>query len=84
MATMTKTVTFPSVEWFEALREIMNADETRFKNLGGADITFGVRVDDEDDEIASRVFKIVFDKKDYRQFENRCKIEGFMEGSLLT
>lgn len=55
---MTKTLTFPSTDWFEALREIMNADEPRFKELGGADITFGVRVDDEDGEVDSRGFKI--------------------------
>lgn len=61
MASITKTLTFPSLEWVEALREIMNADEARFKKLGGSDFTFGIRVDDEDDEITSRVFKIVFE-----------------------
>ena len=61
MTTITKTLTFPSVEWFEALRDIMNTEEARFKKLGGSDFTFGVRIDDEDGEINSRVFKIVFE-----------------------
>ena len=61
MAIQLKTVTFPSLEWFQALCEVMNADEPRFKKLGEADITFGVRVDDEDDEIDSRGFKVRFE-----------------------
>ena len=61
MKTTTKTLTFPSVEWFAALRSIMNTDELRFKELGTADVSFGVQVDDEDGEIPSRVFRIVFE-----------------------
>lgn len=61
MAPHTRTLTFPSVAWFEALRGIMNTDEARFKDLGGADLTFAVRVDDEDGELPSRTFRIAFE-----------------------
>lgn len=37
-------VTFPSVEFFEALRERMREDAARFERLGYFDTTFGVRV----------------------------------------
>jgi hypothetical protein len=38
------TVSFPSTEYFEALKQNMAADQERFRRLGFIDTTFGVRV----------------------------------------
>jgi hypothetical protein len=35
--------TFPSVEWFNAVREIVNADD-RYRHIGTCDATVGLRV----------------------------------------
>jgi len=37
-------VSFPSTEYFKALKEKMAADQERFRRLGFIDTTFGVRV----------------------------------------
>ena len=37
---------FPSVEWFDAVREIVNSDEA-FRRLGTVDTTVGVKVGEE-------------------------------------
>jgi hypothetical protein len=44
---------FPSVEWFESLRKLVNGDE-RFKHFGTVDAKVGVRVGD-------RCFEVVFE-----------------------
>ena len=44
---------FPSVEWFQALQEMVNADPD-FRRLGSIDIAMGVKV-------GSRVFIITFE-----------------------
>ena len=44
---------FPSVEWFQALQEMVNADPD-FRRLGSIDISMGVKV-------GSRVFIITFE-----------------------
>src|SRR5215468_6066242 len=38
------TVSFPSTEYFEALKQNMAADQERFRRLGFIDTTFAVRV----------------------------------------
>ncbi len=47
------TLVFPSVEWFEALRQLVNADP-EFRRLGTVDAAMGVKV-------GQRVFVIVFE-----------------------
>ena len=44
---------FPSVEWFQALRELVNSDE-EFRRLGNIDAVMGVKV-------GERVFVITFE-----------------------
>lgn len=39
-------LTFPSVEWFQALRELVNSDE-EFRRLGNVDAIMGVKVGDK-------------------------------------
>ena len=45
--------TFPSVEWFNALREITNADPA-FRHLGTVDATVGVKV-------GSKLYELTFE-----------------------
>jgi len=42
-----KPVEFPSVAWFEALAKAAAADEDRYRRLGFAEITLGVKVGDQ-------------------------------------
>jgi hypothetical protein len=44
---------FPSVEWFEAIKDIVNADPA-FRQLGTTDTVFGVKV-------GERVYEITFE-----------------------
>ena len=44
---------FPSVEWFEAVREIINHDEA-YRRLGTCDIEMGV-------EVGDRLFRLTFE-----------------------
>ncbi|MDE2843265.1 MAG: hypothetical protein OXN21_07780 [Chloroflexota bacterium] len=46
-------LTFPSVEWFQALQELVNSDE-EFRRLGNVDAIMGVKVGD-------RVYVITFE-----------------------
>ena len=48
-----KTLVFPSVEWFEAIRELVNSDPA-FRHLGSVDAVMGVAV-------GERVFMITFE-----------------------
>ncbi len=48
-----KTLVFPSVEWFEAIRELVNSDPG-FRHLGSVDAVMGVAV-------GGRVFMITFE-----------------------
>ena len=52
-ATSGSALVFPSVEWFQALQEMVNADPD-FRRLGSIDISMGVKV-------GSRVFIITFE-----------------------
>ena len=47
--------TFPSVEWFHALREIVNADDD-YRKLGTCDAVVGVKVPD-----AGKSFRLTFE-----------------------
>ena len=53
MSPAASTLVFPSVEWFEALRQLVNADP-EFRRLGTVDAAMGVKV-------GQRVFVIVFE-----------------------
>jgi hypothetical protein len=46
---------FPSVEWFEAVKEIVNNDEA-FKRLGTVDATVGIKVGDQLFEVTFEAF----------------------------
>ena len=48
--------TFPSVEWFEAIRKLVNSDEV-FRRLGTVDARVGVRVGDKLYEITFEAFE---------------------------
>ncbi len=50
-------IQFPSAEFFEALRERVNADPDRFRRLGTVDMTLVVKVDYPE---RSEFFEIVF------------------------
>ena len=53
MTPTTGTLVFPSVEWFQALQQLVNADP-EFRRLGTVDAEMGVKV-------GSRVFVITFE-----------------------
>ncbi len=53
MSSATNTLVFPSVEWFQALQQLVNADP-EFRRLGTVDAGMGVKV-------GSRVFVITFE-----------------------
>lgn len=53
MSSATSALVFPSVEWFQALQQLVNADP-EFRRLGTVDAGMGVKVDD-------RVFVITFE-----------------------
>ena len=38
--------TFPSVEWFDTVRELVNSDE-KYRQLGTVDATVGIKIDDQ-------------------------------------
>jgi hypothetical protein len=49
---------FPSVEWFEAVKDLVNADE-EYKRLGTVDSKVGVKVGDQIFEIEFEAFECV-------------------------
>ncbi len=49
------TVSFPSVQWFEAIRNLVNGDP-EFKKLGTCDATMGIKVSD-----TSKMFLLTFE-----------------------
>ena len=53
MSSATNTLVFPSVEWFQALQQLVNGDP-EFRRLGTVDAGMGVKV-------GSRVFVITFE-----------------------
>lgn len=50
-------IAFPSPEFFEALRERINADQDRFRRLGTVDMTLVVKIDRPD---RSECYEVVF------------------------
>lgn len=50
--------TFPSVEWFEAVRDLVNKDDA-FRRLGTVDARVGVRVGDKLYELTFEAFECV-------------------------
>ena len=53
MTSAAGTLVFPSVEWFQALQQLVNVDP-EFRRLGSIDAAMGVKV-------GSRVFVVVFE-----------------------
>ncbi|CUV02911.1 MAG: hypothetical protein FI715_10880 [SAR202 cluster bacterium] len=53
MSSAAGTLVFPSVEWFQALQQLVNVDP-EFRRLGSIDAAMGVKV-------GSRVFVVVFE-----------------------
>ena len=53
MSSAAGTLVFPSVEWFQALQQLVNADP-EFRRLGTVDASMGVKV-------GPRVFVIIFE-----------------------
>ncbi len=51
-------LTFPSVEWFQALQEMVNNDET-FRRLGNIDAVMGVKVGDKVYVITFEAFECI-------------------------
>lgn len=53
MSSAASTLVFPSVEWFQALQQLVNVDP-EFRRLGSIDAAMGVKV-------GSKVFVVVFE-----------------------
>ena len=53
MSSAAGTLVFPSVEWFQALQQLVNVDP-EFRRLGSIDAVMGVKV-------GSRVFVVIFE-----------------------
>lgn len=75
-------VSFPSTEYFKALKEKMAADQERFRRLGFIDTTFGVRVGHNGN---ARNFVLefeVFELKDVHEVEaiDPKKVDFTIEG----
>lgn len=52
---------FPSVEWFQALRDLSLKDIDRFKRLGFCDCTVGISVESDGANEAAQGFVLTFD-----------------------
>ena len=75
-------VSFPSTEYFKALKEKMAADQERFRRLGFIDTTFGVRVG-HNGQARNFVLEFeVFELKDAREVEaiDPKKVDFTIEG----
>jgi hypothetical protein len=53
---MRRMPVFPSVEWFNAIKDIVNADP-KFRHAGTIDVVFGVKVGDQIFEITFEAFE---------------------------
>lgn len=53
---------FPSLEWFQELGRLMNANEAAFKRLGYADVAWAVEIQPVDAGQPSRLFRLVFEE----------------------
>jgi hypothetical protein len=75
-------VSFPSTEYFTALKEKMAADQERFRRLGFIDTTFGVRVG-HNGKLRNFVLEFeVFELKDVREVDaiDPKKVDFTIEG----
>ena len=75
-------VSFPSTEYFKALKEKMAAEQERFRRLGFIDTTFGVRVG-RNGKARNFVLEFeVFELKDVREVEaiDPKKVDFTIEG----
>jgi hypothetical protein len=75
-------VSFPSTEYFEALKEKMAADQERFRRLGFIDTTFGVRIG-HNGKARNFILEFeVFELKDAREVEaiDPKKVDFTIEG----
>jgi hypothetical protein len=75
-------VSFPSTEYFKALKEKMAADHERFRRLGFIDTTFGVRIGHNGKERNFILEFEVFELKDAREVEaiDPKKVDFTIEG----
>lgn len=75
-------VSFPSTEYFEALKEKMAADQERFRRLGFIDTTFGIRIG-HNGKARNFILEFeVFELKDAREVEaiDPKKVDFTIEG----
>lgn len=79
MATATASLSFPSVEWFEALRAIFNKEAALHRKSGQADTTMAVK---SGDDLVQLTFK-AFDLTDVRRIssEGLKHVEFYLEQS---
>jgi len=80
-------VSFPSIGFFEALRDAMRAAHERFSRLGFFDTTFGVRVFGDGADLAPTEFALTFDVFECTAVRERLDGVGtdfILEGSLAA
>jgi hypothetical protein len=79
-------VSFPSTEYFKALKEKMAADQERFRRLGFIDTTFGVRIG-HNGKARNFILEFeVFELKDAREVEaiDPKKVDFTIEGDTAV
>src|SRR5450759_4461108 len=68
---------FPSVEWFNAVREIINHDQA-YRHLGTCDALVGIDVSD-------KVYKLTFEAFEVTDVEEiSCDEEKYLDFTLTT
>jgi hypothetical protein len=80
------TVKFPSIEYFDALKQRMAAAEEKFRRLGFIDTTFGIKVSHNG---TTRNFVLefeVFDLKSAREVDqiDPKKVDFILDGDILV
>jgi hypothetical protein len=55
-------VTFPSLQWFQELARLMNANEAAFQRLGYADVTWAIEVQPIGPSQQPQLFRFVFEE----------------------
>jgi len=75
-------VTFPSTEYFGALKDKMTAEQDKFRRLGFIDTTFGIRVGSNGKQRNFVLEFEVFDLKDVREVDSidPKKVDFTIEG----
>lgn len=61
--------TFPSLEWFQELVQLMHDNEDAFKRLGYADVTWGLEVQPSAPGQVPYLFRFVFEEYSCLEFE---------------